>query len=727
MRVNCFRFLPILVVSGFLAATIQSSYADPAGAPAAASVTNPQIVRLSFVQGDVRISRGKLADKQDHDSTGWEQAILNLPVESGDSIVTGTGRAEIEFEDASTVYLADNSVLTFTQITSTAGIPYTEMALLSGTATMNVHTYLAGEEFKLTTPTDSISLIYPHKAVWRIDSYLDAVSITPQADPSVTDVALVAVQAKMLGKTTSYTHGARISPPWVPDAAVSAEWDAWVAQRLAARNEAMATTMKQAGLKAPIPGLAEMNGQGHFFPCEPYGTCWEPTNGWQGKATDVAEVKSHLGVSTASENAPTAQTGVATAPPAVAGAKAPKQTASEVYLAAHPGATLYTEDYFFPCNTFAVQDLIAIDPVTGKQKIIDTYFDLTMYTDPLMYPAFSRYPSRRYGLFMGFDAWGFGPPWEWAICHTGSWIRWQHHYVWVAGTKRHHHCPVRWVRNGRNVGFVPIHPKDVAGKPPINLKDGLFKMTGKKGQPIAHVALEQGKPVSVLDQPPKEFRRPQLEPLKAADLPRAEAHSAFEIAHSGKGPLPTKDATPVKGTAFVGSAMAKNPEVKSSQTRDQGTPITFDRKSQTFSIERQVNVGGRPTTVNEPLSSRGEYQTGYNGPQDRPTSTGGGYPNGGNSSRSYTPSQSNNGGNSNRSYTPSQSYNGGNSNNGGASRSYSPPPSNSGGNSNSAGASRSYSPAPSYSPPPAPPAPAPAPSFSPPPASSPAPASSARH
>ena len=458
--------------------------------------------------------------------------------------------------------------------------------------------------------------------------------------------------------------------------------------------------MKEAGLKSPIPGLADMKGQGHFFPCEQYGTCWEPAIGWQCKATDVSEVKSLPGVAMSPQNTPTGQTAaVARASGnSLLSRRLPSlQSASEIYLAAHPGATLYTEDYFFPCNTFAVQDLIAIDPMTGKQQIVDTYFDLNMYADPLMYPTLAGYPYHRYGLFMGYDAWGFSQPWEWAICHTGSWIRWQHHYVWVAGTKRHHHCPVRWVRNGRNVGFVPIHPKDVAGKPPINLKDGLFKITGKKDQPVARIPFEQGKAVSLLDQPPKEFRRPQLEPLKSAEVPRAEAHSAFEVARSDKGPLPAKDAPPVKGTAFAGSTVAKNSEVKGAQTTDHhGTPITFDRKSQSFSIARQVNVDGKPATVNEPLGGRGQYQAGYNGPQGRPTSTGGGYPNGGNSSRSYTPSQSNNVGNSSRSYTPSQSNNGGNANNGGASRSYSPPPSNGGGNSNSGGAARSYSPPPSY-------------------------------
>jgi hypothetical protein len=38
----------------------------------------------------------------------------------------------------------------------------------------------------------------------------------------------------------------------------------------------MADVMKAAGLTSPLPGLAGMKGQGTFFACAPYGTCWEP-------------------------------------------------------------------------------------------------------------------------------------------------------------------------------------------------------------------------------------------------------------------------------------------------------------------------------------------------------------------------------------------------------------------------------------------------------------------
>src|ERR1700678_1275438 len=84
-----------------------------------------QIVRLSLVEGDVRISRGK---EGEHATGGeWGQAVANVPIESGFSLVTGKGRAEIEFEDASTVYLGEDSVLTFNQLTATNGVPRTDI------------------------------------------------------------------------------------------------------------------------------------------------------------------------------------------------------------------------------------------------------------------------------------------------------------------------------------------------------------------------------------------------------------------------------------------------------------------------------------------------------------------------------------------------------------------------------------------------------------------------
>jgi hypothetical protein len=396
--------------------------------------------------------------------------------------------------------------------------------------------------------------------------------------------------------------------------------------------------MKDSGLPAPIPGLDALNGQGHFFACEPYGTCWEPTKGWDGHATDVALVRTP----------PAANSGTQSAQPPAAG-QAPLAAASrpssskssgpmtaDAYLASHPGATFYTEDYTFPCSAAAVRDLIAIDPVTGREHIIGSEFAPfgDPFSAPFAYPI--GFPLRGFSPLWGFSAFGGYYPWDWAVCHAGSWIRWQHHYVWVAGGKRHHRHPVRWVRTGHKVGFVPIHPHDVAGKPPINLKNGLFQVTGKKEQPIALVALKEDEPLKLLPETPKEFRNPDLEPLKSAEMPHAMAHSAFNVA-----------ATTRIATATKESPIAKSMVARPTTAKDQGTPINFDRKSQTFTVARQLSEGGKPTTVVQTLGGGGgnSFRSGNEGSSMARTSNGGGYSNaGGGSSRSSGASSGGGGG-----------------------------------------------------------------------------------
>src|SRR5216684_8112972 len=65
-----------------------------------------RIVRLSDVQGSVQIDKNT--------GTGFENAFLNLPITQGTQIRTrDTGRAEIEFEDGSTLRLTPNTSVQF--------------------------------------------------------------------------------------------------------------------------------------------------------------------------------------------------------------------------------------------------------------------------------------------------------------------------------------------------------------------------------------------------------------------------------------------------------------------------------------------------------------------------------------------------------------------------------------------------------------------------------------
>ena len=116
------------------------------------AVTYPQIARISYTEGDVRVARGAK-------DAEWEQAHADLPLETGFTLATGNGRAEIELENASTLYLAENSVLVFNELETVVGKPATKVALLTGTVTLHVRPFVSGERFDLRTPTD-LSLIH---------------------------------------------------------------------------------------------------------------------------------------------------------------------------------------------------------------------------------------------------------------------------------------------------------------------------------------------------------------------------------------------------------------------------------------------------------------------------------------------------------------------------------------------------------------------------------------
>src|SRR6202522_1340552 len=62
--------------------------------------TYAQIVRISYVEGDVRVARG--AEKDKPADSAWEQTVANLPLETGFSLVPGAARAADEFEEAPT-------------------------------------------------------------------------------------------------------------------------------------------------------------------------------------------------------------------------------------------------------------------------------------------------------------------------------------------------------------------------------------------------------------------------------------------------------------------------------------------------------------------------------------------------------------------------------------------------------------------------------------------------
>ena len=376
---------------------------------------DPEIVRLSYVQGDVRFSRG---DSKGPDlNKQWEVAIANLPILQNYSVATGDGRAEIEFEYGSTVYLAENSVLIFQTLTVRNGLPSTVLDLGTGTATVKVLP-IPNELFDITTPTDRLR--FPSASFIRVDSYLDAMALTPQENGSMNINQMAGGTVRMVkGRTIAYRNGIPIQLGGVDHSGTPADWDGWVAARVAQRETDTAAALKASGLTSFVPGLTDLYNGGTFFACAPFGTCWEPKG-----RSDAAPSSGTAKPSTPTGNADTAagsfqlvamhvtpqqvgaqQSGAAGSQTQQQGTPPiPRQTTPPGTAPAgknqvqkpQPQAIPNYSAFYYPLGTcpYDVHLMTVTDPVTGRQILVQD-------------PNFIDYY-----------------PWTWGLCHSGAWFIW---------------------------------------------------------------------------------------------------------------------------------------------------------------------------------------------------------------------------------------------------------------------------------------------------------------
>jgi hypothetical protein len=421
-------------------------------------------------------------------------------------------------------------VLTINDLSSTAGIPNTDMALLSGTVTLHVHPYVAGEKFTLRTPTDNVVTKYPQTAYFRIGSYTDGMALTPMGGGTLGVMSGLGMGHEELtpGHTLYFKGNYRImdaGPTHPPD---FGSWDRWVADRTAARELATAEALKASGLNAPVPGLADLAGQGKFFPCEPYGTCWTPTpsavsqTAQRETAPEQSEIASRAVADTTSAQSSTTRNIRFIGPPAASG----------------PPPQYADFDAFFPC-------------IPGQMR--------AMFWGGVL-PASAQYQMQ---------------PWAWAVCHSGSWIYNNNRYVWVAG-RCHHHPPLHWIKYGNTMAVVPTHPRDVKNHLPVNRMAPALGVNSKNGHSIERLQFGNPHSISLMKDTPKEFRTTRLAMLPHVAEPHMEAHSMKDFA-AAKG-------SPIKAA---------------------GTPITFNAKSQSFMMTRDVVRGGHSVAVMTPMGNRG--------------------------------------------------------------------------------------------------------------------------
>lgn len=126
----------------------------------AAAESKARIVRLSDVQGTVKIDRGA--------GQGFEKAFLNLPLVEGSRLKTGSdGRAEVEFEDGSALRLAQDSQVEFPRLAlGENGEKLTSVKLISGLMYVNAHGS-KGDQIQVNVGRESVNVA--DAAHFRVD------------------------------------------------------------------------------------------------------------------------------------------------------------------------------------------------------------------------------------------------------------------------------------------------------------------------------------------------------------------------------------------------------------------------------------------------------------------------------------------------------------------------------------------------------------------------------
>lgn len=133
-----------------LAVTLSAQSSDDTTSAQPAGVSKVRIVRLSQVKGAVQMDRG--IDR------GLEPAIANLPVVEKSTLQTGTGVAEVEFEDNSTLRVGPNSIVEFPRLERLpGGTTVSSVHLLKGMAYVSLMKS-PGNEFNLLFGQENLRL-----------------------------------------------------------------------------------------------------------------------------------------------------------------------------------------------------------------------------------------------------------------------------------------------------------------------------------------------------------------------------------------------------------------------------------------------------------------------------------------------------------------------------------------------------------------------------------------
>src|SRR5579884_1863462 len=244
-RISCLTLLSFFFLAGLTA------LAD----------SHVRIVRLSYIEGGVQVSHSGERD--------YQRAMVNLPIAEGMKLRTADdGKAEIEFEDGSTIRMVPNSVIEFSQLSlRDSGSKVTNVEVTKGVAYLNF-VGTKGDEFSMQFGQQKVEL--SQAAHLRIDLGEDAESVavfkglvqvaSPTGTVEVKKNQTLSFDASENSKLAKNIH--------------EEPWDAWDDQQNEYHERYMA---KSHNNYSPYSyGSADLSYYGGFFNYPGYGMLWQP-------------------------------------------------------------------------------------------------------------------------------------------------------------------------------------------------------------------------------------------------------------------------------------------------------------------------------------------------------------------------------------------------------------------------------------------------------------------
>jgi hypothetical protein len=219
-----------------------------------------RIVRLSDVQGSVQIDKNT--------GLGFENAFVNLPITQGVHLKTGaTGRAEVEFEDGSSMRLTPNTTVEFSRLGLTdAGQRVSEVNLVEGMTYVN---WMGKDDFALNFSREKVSL--DRAAHFRVDTSTEIANLAVFKG----DVDVQGPNGKMSveKKKTATFDAADDDKSKVENKVAEAPLDSWDKEAVSYHDE----YAKNNQSSSPYGyGLSDLNYYGAYNNVPGYGMMWQP-------------------------------------------------------------------------------------------------------------------------------------------------------------------------------------------------------------------------------------------------------------------------------------------------------------------------------------------------------------------------------------------------------------------------------------------------------------------